>query len=31
MKHGLGFMRANNGDKIHGTWSFDKKNGIAKL
>jgi len=24
-------MRANNGDKIYGTWSFDKKNGVAKL
>jgi hypothetical protein len=24
-------MRAENGDQIYGTWSFDKKNGMAKL
>jgi len=31
MKHGKGIMRAINGDKIDGTWSWDKKNGDAKL
>jgi len=24
-------MKADNGDQIYGTWSFDKKNGMAKL
>jgi len=31
MKHGQGFMKADNGDQIYGTWSFDKRNGMAKL
>jgi hypothetical protein len=24
-------MKADNGDQVYGTWSFDKKNGMAKL
>jgi hypothetical protein len=24
-------MKADNGDQVYGTWSFDKRNGMAKL
>jgi hypothetical protein len=24
-------MKADNGDQVYGTWSFGKKNGMAKL